>query len=100
SRPGTATPAPAAARSGAGRGPVLPSRASFQLPPVAAPVDTRADLAETPGPATAKPGTAVNEPLAWADEEDGRRGIGPTALVAAAVAIMVAVYVGATLLMK
>lgn len=99
SRPGLRTPAPSPAP---GRGPALPSRASFQLPPVAAPkADTRPDLAETPGPAAApEAGSGTAEALAWADEDGARRGVGPAALVAAAVAIMVAVYFGAMFLMK
>jgi hypothetical protein len=41
-------------------------------------------------------------PAGWTDDEpDGRRsGFGPIGLVAAALLLMVAVYLGATLLMK
>jgi serine/threonine-protein kinase len=82
-----APPAPAAG----GRKP-LPSRASFQLPPLDEP-----EAAAPAGPATHNPAT---EPLAWADEDGDRRSFGPVGLVAAALLLMVAVYFGATLLMK
>lgn len=106
SHPGVKT---AAAHSPAApaRGPALPSRASFQLPPVA---DASAETG-----ATAHAPTPVEEPasrvrsapradeLGWADEdvpEPRPGGFGPVGLVAAALFIMVTVYIGATLLMK
>lgn len=92
----TRTPPPAA--------PKLPSRATFQLPAVAAPKSkpgVRVEPAEVEAPETPTPstGTGTAESLAWADE-DARPKISPAALVAAAIAVMIGVYLGATVLMK
>ncbi|MCI0701415.1 MAG: protein kinase [Planctomycetia bacterium] len=125
SNPGTPAPAPNVRtpqppRSGAN----IPNRASFQLPAVegtpagskpklpAAPgrstpnLPTRAATNANPAPAKgapAKPAPAPplddDEP-AWADEAPERRTFGTVGLVAAALLLMVAVYFGATLLMK
>lgn len=76
----------------------LPSRASFQLPadgvePGLPPMDVTEPIA---APAANRGSTG------WADDEPVRKvgGIGPIGLVVFALILMVAVYFGATLLMK
>ena len=84
-------------------GPSLPSRASFQLPPLAEEIiDTgEVDQSDTPVD-TPRPKLPTRQ--AWAEDEAAGepRGatFGPIGLVAAALLLMVAVYYGATLLMK
>ena len=86
----------------------MPSRASFQLPPMADEYDGGADPTEAPEsvePAvpTRRKAQSQAEQAGWADEGKGERtsgGFGPLGLIAAALLIMVAVYFGATLLMK
>jgi serine/threonine-protein kinase len=117
---GTAAPA---SRPGAN----VPSRAAFQLPPMAdEAVETGPPARRTPaepgrplpklptrGAAKAAPQPVppaelepVDEPVAaWAAEADAPEqrqggGMGPLGLVAAALVIMVVVYIGATMLMK
>ncbi|HEV3383671.1 MAG TPA: protein kinase, partial [Gemmata sp.] len=129
--PTTRTPSPIQPKSGNG----LPSRASFQLPPMSdqvnmdtseqgrlqTPVEVlrpapklpprSAVSAPIPGakaPTNAPPANQPVEeeagPTRWAEEEvapkPARSSFGPFGLVAAAVLLMVAVYLGATLLMK
>lgn len=76
----------------------LPSRASFQLPPMD---DEDVAVAEAPPAAAPAPAVAA-APVAWADDESGKKGpaMGTVGLVAAAVLLMVAVYFVATMLMK
>jgi serine/threonine-protein kinase len=95
--PAARTPAPSK------NGPNLPSRASFQLPPMADELDTGVaghvtTPVEVPKPAVPK----RSEFAGWADDEPIERkgGFGAVGLVAAALLLMVAVYFGATLLMK
>jgi serine/threonine protein kinase len=94
---------PGAARPGAGRNPAppaagrgMPSRMSFQLPPVAP------DLQPTDIPGfDAPPPAGRQEDLRWADDAPpARGGVGPLGLVMIAVLVMVAVYFGATYLMN
>lgn len=95
---GPSAPTPAPTRPG----PSLPSRASFQLPPLAEEVlDTGTEVAAHTPVETARP-TRGGRHASWADEEpDGRKAsFGPIGLVAAALLLMVAVYYGATMLMK
>jgi serine/threonine-protein kinase len=131
--PATRTPSPLPSRSNAG----IPSRASFQLPPLESdtetgemgrnqtPVEVARPAPKFPGrPAAAATMTApasksadrkmpaappapvaeAEEAPAWAEGEktaqSPRSGFGPLGLVAAAVFLTVAVYLGATLLMK
>ncbi|MBN9516992.1 protein kinase, partial [bacterium] len=78
------------------RGGSVPSRASFQLPPVAAPVEDDVPMAD------AVPERA-SAPTRWVDDapNESRGGtVGPLGLVVVAVLVMVAVYFGATFLMK
>lgn len=91
-----------------GRGPSLPSRASFQLPAIDddsavalpginAPIEKKAAP-----PAKKAPGRSAQQ-AGWADEEPSDRkggSFGTVGLIATALLIMVAVYFGATLLMK
>ena len=87
-------------------GPSLPSRASFQLPPMADEMDTGVNASATTPAETARPANVPNraELAGWADDEPADRkgggGFGTIGLVVTAVLIMVAVYFGATLLMK
>ncbi len=89
------------------RGPSLPSRASFQLPPMAEELDDVPSI-ESVVPveraaATRRPVPARGDQAAWTEDEQGDRkggGFGTIGLIAAAVLIMVAVYFGATVLMK
>jgi serine/threonine protein kinase len=94
--PGTKTPQPQPARVS----PHLPSRASFQLPPMAEEMDTGA-VASSQTP-TSIPHSNRPAPNGWVDEPapTGKKNFGPIGLVAVAVLIMVAVYFGATQLMK
>lgn len=95
----------------------LPSRASLHLPDVpgdepahpAAKATTRAAATATRPAARPAKAAPVPEPepeaeeLGWAEEmagKSGGRGFGPLGLVCVAVVLMVAVYFGATLLMK
>jgi serine/threonine-protein kinase len=131
--PATRTPNPVGAKPAS----ALPSRASFQLPPLnedhqLQPVDlghnphlessrpapklpTRGIsngtgpapklAAPQPAPAQAKAEANNDQPPAgWAEDEhtptSSRSAFGPLGLVTAAVLLMVAVYLGATLLMK
>lgn len=124
--PTTRTPNPMPSKSGGN----IPSRASFQLPPTVEgePAETgeigrsqtplevpQAGLkiptrtATTPPAPTAKTSPADQQPAAdentrWAEEEatsaPARNGFGPVGLIAAALLLMVAVYFGATMLMK
>lgn len=88
SKPGVSRNAPPPAT---GRG--MPSRASFQLPQAADPVE--APTFEEPAP------TLPAENLRWAEEDSqSRGGVGPLGLVLVAVLVMVAVYFGATFLMN
>ncbi|MDB5306098.1 MAG: pknH 3 [Gemmataceae bacterium] len=104
SHPGTKAN-PAARTPPPARGPNLPSRASFQLPPIAEEIDTGAVATATPLD-TPKPAARVatrGELAGWADDEPAERrgaGFGTIGLIAAAVMIMVAVYFGATFLLK
>jgi serine/threonine-protein kinase len=108
--PNTRTPEPQP-----GRGPAnLPSRAAFQIPglqdaakppkssPGAAPkLPTRASTAGFAVPA--KPEPAEDDSPAWADEdasEPKKATFGAVGIVAAALLVMVFVYIGATMLMK
>jgi serine/threonine-protein kinase len=132
SNPGTRTPSPMPPKS---NGMGIPSRASFQLPPMAdqvnmetsqvgriqtpvdvprpgpklpsrsaaAPADQNARVPEN----AAQPKQAGEEAVgesAWAEEVDARprnrNSFGQLGLVAATILLMVAVYLGATLLMK
>jgi serine/threonine-protein kinase len=128
---GTVTPPPAGDRSlprtsgshhGTRPAANLPSRASFQLPPIpeqaatsasswmnpppptTVPVPTRtgspAGQRETraPQPAGESPSTALN----WAEKVDDspQRSFGPVGLIAVALLLMVSVYFGAIMLMK
>jgi serine/threonine-protein kinase len=93
---GAKTPQPQPARVS----PHLPSRASFQLPPMADEIDTGSTAqGHTP---TEMPSQTRGAPAGWVDEPAPRaRGnFGPVGLIVAAVLIMVAVYFGATQLMK
>jgi len=98
--PGARTPPPAAKTPGR---PNLPSRASFQLPPLfdVAENGAAAAPAEAPQSGYRYPDAG---PGGWAADEaayDRRQsGFGPIGMVAAALFIMVAVYLGATVLMK
>jgi len=128
--PATRTPNPMPPRSTSG----LPSRASFQLPPmtdelnretsevgrIQTPVDVPRPAAKLPprsavvnNPSSPKPpanSVPTNQPgeetgrTPWADEEESsnqsRPGFGAMGLVAGALLLMIAVYMGATLLMK
>jgi hypothetical protein len=76
----------------------IPTRGAATLP---------APTAKTAAKTTASPQEAPEAdpaPLGWAEEEQApapaRNGFGPVGLVAAALLLMVAVYFGATLLMK
>src|SRR5262245_10995666 len=115
--PNVRTPNPTPSRSGAN----IPNRASFQTPAVdtaetgsasnvrttpesgpnrgaAKPPPSRSTVAAPAKPT--KPAPAEEDDLpAWADEVTERR-FGPVGLVAAALLLMVAVYFGATLLMR
>ncbi len=89
------------------RGPSLPSRASFQLPAMADEIMDTGPIAAMTMPAepVKQPQVVPGRPRAgWADEEperrDGGGGFGPVGLIAAALLLMVAVYFGATMLMK
>jgi len=101
-QPSGRNPAPHAAVA---RGPSLPSRASFQLPGMADESDSDAlPGVDTPVEAAAEP---ARQPRGgWARDDDDRRSgggggsFGAVGLVAVAVLIMVAVYFGATMLMK
>jgi serine/threonine-protein kinase len=77
----------------------LPSRASFQLPDGDSP-GAGSGVVKAP-PAAPEP-AANRGQKGWADDEPARRpsSIGPIGLVAFALLLMVAVYFGATLLMK
>jgi serine/threonine-protein kinase len=105
SNPGT-KPSPAARTPVPARGPNLPSRASFQLPPIAEEIDTGAVAGmgtpvDNPRPPARIP--TRGETAGWTDDEPAERkagGLGAAGLVALAVLIMVAVYFGATMLMK
>jgi serine/threonine protein kinase len=92
---GSKTPNPQPARVS----PHMPSRASFQLPPMADEIDTGAvATSKTP---VAMPPTHRPAPNGWVDEPAPKKvNFGPLGLVAVAVLIMVAVYFGATQLMK
>ena len=111
-KPGSG-PVPGAAKTRtpppAGRMGSLPSRASFQLPPMdeidAGPgQDPFPDAAPQPQPQPQpQPVPVPSRRSGWADEEPTGQsggGMGPLGLVAFAVLLMVAVYFGATLLMK
>ena len=96
------TPAPA-------HGPSLPSRASFQLPPMADEIGETGGLTHSLTPVEMdKPPVPVpgRKQGGWTDEETDSRqngtgaGFGPVGLVAAALLLMVAVYFGATMMMK
>jgi serine/threonine-protein kinase len=74
--------------------PNLPSRSSFQVP-----TDDHVDPGALPAEAPADP--AGRMPHGWADEDPTpRRGFGPVGVVAAALLIMVAAYIGAVMLMR
>ena len=82
--------------------PHMPSRASFQLPPMADEIDTGAHAGHTPVELPT-PTPKRGAPAGWVDEPAPRAkggGFGPAGLNVAAVLIMVAVYFGATQLMK
>jgi serine/threonine-protein kinase len=95
--PKAQTPAPA-------RGPNLPSRASFSLPPIPEGEEAAASGGHKPRP-TSKAKVQLPAPevdtAGWADDEaDKKPGFGPVGIVAAALLIMIAVYFGTTMLMK
>jgi serine/threonine-protein kinase len=130
--PATRTPGPPERR------PNMPSRAAFQIPPVADEMDAppaapagrpappaRRSMPSMPVPPAPAPGRGAKSvpaarplpapkgpqpppfaeeiPTGWADDDAAatpRRSFGPIGLVAAALLLMVAVYLGATLLMK
>ena len=75
----------------------IPTRGAATLP---APTAKPAPKTAAPQPA----GEAAPAPLGWTEEEvvpaPARNGFGPVGLIAAALLLMVAVYFGATLLMK
>jgi hypothetical protein len=96
----TRTPPPAAGRIGQ-----LPSRASFQLPQTPDADDGAAEPPPAPvEPSPARASVFGRGAMGWADEEPAAKkpanAIGPVGLVAFALLLMVAVYFGATLLMK
>jgi serine/threonine protein kinase len=100
----TRPPAPAA---GPVRSPSLPSRASFQLPQMSDEMpEALYDADEAPAePAPAKKSRVrvpARQDSRWVDDSADRSGggFGAVGLVAAAVLIMVAVYFGATMLLK
>lgn len=98
SHPGVKVPTPAPVRGG----PSLPSRASFQLPPMAEETDSSA-VAASSAPAESA-GRPARQSAGWTEEEPAERrggaGFGPIGLIAAAILLMVAAYFGATQFMK
>lgn len=91
-----ASPGPKAQTPAPARGPSLPSRASFQH---ASPALPELDL----GPPAPHDAPAPHRPPSWTEEElnePRQNAFGPIGMVAAAMFIMVAVYLGTTLLMK
>jgi serine/threonine-protein kinase len=92
SHPGAAAP-PVRTPPPAKAGPSLPSRASFSLPPMADEVDNANGNSKGP---------ELGELAGWADDASTERkaAFGPLGLIAAAVLLMVVVYLTATLLMK
>jgi serine/threonine-protein kinase len=95
--PKTPPPQPARVKSAQPATPSLPSRATFTLPPLADEMETGAAAAARTPVEVQAPGRV---PGGWVDEEPKGRGFGPMGLVVVAVLIMVAVYFGATQLMK
>lgn len=85
----------------------MPSRASFQLPPMADEI-TDLGLQATSTPANIPDNNPMPIPTrataGWAEEEStgksGGSGFGTFGLIAAAVVLMVAAYFGATMFMK
>ena len=80
----------------------LPSRASFQLPPVDAAETGGAVAMDTPVETEAVP-RGGRPPGGWADDDPGERKVGmfsTVGLIGIAVLLMTAVYFGATVLMK
>jgi serine/threonine protein kinase len=112
--PNVRTPNPAPGRPAS----KVPSRASFQLPGLADSGSNSGSQPKPPGSGdrprplptrnntTAKGGKPQTDPLedtgpAWATEEEPKKArFGAVGIVAAALLLMVAVYLGATLLMK
>jgi hypothetical protein len=78
-------------------GPKVPPRSAVTAPVPGVKAPTNA-------PPANQPVDEESGPTRWAEEEDAprpaRNSFGPLGLVAAAVLLMVAVYLGATLLMK
>jgi serine/threonine-protein kinase len=84
-------------------GPSLPSRASFQLPPLADEIIDTGPSAHTDTPSDTPKPRHPPRATSWTDDPDPTARtaqFGPVGLVAAALLLMVAVYYGATLLMK
>lgn len=97
--PKTQTPAPA-------RGPSLPSRASFQITPLAEEIAETGPMSSSLTPVEMeKPQQPVSARphVSWADDDADthhNNSFGPVGLVAAALLLMVVVYYSATMLMK